>query len=86
MFWSHRITASEAASAIDLAELFVEALEKSKTPVSSVILDRFDEVGLHAYFDHFHLVNVKENLTKNYFRTTECLHFIYTNIFWSCYF
>ncbi|VDK72105.1 unnamed protein product [Litomosoides sigmodontis] len=38
------LEASEAASAIDLAELFVEALEKSKTPVSSVVLDRFDEL------------------------------------------
>ncbi|KAK6112811.1 hypothetical protein QQG55_49130 [Brugia pahangi] len=34
----------EAASAIDLAELFVGALEKSKTPVSSVVLDRFDQL------------------------------------------
>ncbi|MCP9264922.1 hypothetical protein DINM_020070 [Dirofilaria immitis] len=34
----------EIASAIDLAELFVDVLEKSKTPVSSVVLDRFDEL------------------------------------------
>ncbi|CAG9534033.1 unnamed protein product [Cercopithifilaria johnstoni] len=38
------LEAGEAASAIDLAELFVEALEKSKTPVSSAVLDRFDEL------------------------------------------
>ncbi|KAL3990538.1 hypothetical protein ACH3XW_32190 [Acanthocheilonema viteae] len=38
------LEAGEAASAIDLAELFVEALEKSKTPVSSALLDRFDEL------------------------------------------
>lgn len=47
---NHDIIAGEAASAIDLAELFVEALEKSKTPVSSAVLDRFDEVDLYAYF------------------------------------
>uniref|UniRef100_A0A8R1TR36 Uncharacterized protein n=1 Tax=Onchocerca volvulus TaxID=6282 RepID=A0A8R1TR36_ONCVO len=34
----------EAASAIDLAELFVDTLEKSKTPVSSVVLDRFEKL------------------------------------------
>uniref|UniRef100_A0A915PU69 Uncharacterized protein n=1 Tax=Setaria digitata TaxID=48799 RepID=A0A915PU69_9BILA len=38
------LAAKEATSAIDLAELHVEALEKSKTPVSSVILDRFEEL------------------------------------------
>lgn len=36
----------EATSAIDLAELYVEVLEKSKTPVSSTVLDRFEEVTL----------------------------------------
>ncbi|VDN02259.1 unnamed protein product [Thelazia callipaeda] len=41
----------ESSSAIDLAELFAETLEKSKTPVTSDILDRYEElfICLPAY-------------------------------------
>lgn len=43
----------------------MEALEKSKTPVSSVVLDRFDEVGLNAYFDYFFMMSIdRDNFTR----------------------
>uniref|UniRef100_A0A0R3RVH3 Golgi to ER traffic protein 4 homolog n=1 Tax=Elaeophora elaphi TaxID=1147741 RepID=A0A0R3RVH3_9BILA len=68
---------AEVASAIDLAELFVEALEKSKTSVSSAVLDRFDEL-LNLLPAH-----LEKDLQANSEREDRRLQYISLGIKWT---